>query len=79
MDENLPQVLATGFVPNPSLEHRLANNCAEVAACVRQLEGVADPAAEAAIIDRLVFYTVHTRTGDYFPPCENCAPWVPGQ
>jgi len=59
-------------LPDPSLEPWSATNCAEVAAYSRALSG-------GASFDDLTVWTVRTRTGEYFPPCDNCSTWLPGR
>ncbi|GEA87706.1 hypothetical protein CCE01nite_16550 [Cellulomonas cellasea] len=66
-------------MPTESVRPWPVNNCGEVAACTRQLEGVADIVEQRAILDRLKIITVFTRTGQVDPPCRNCEVWVPKQ
>ncbi|MFI2102919.1 RHS repeat-associated core domain-containing protein [Isoptericola sp. NPDC019693] len=74
-----PPAALNSRLPDPSLEPWAVNNCAEAAACTRMLEGITEIGEQAAMLDRLQIYTVRTKTGEFFPPCGNCATWVPGQ
>lgn len=65
-------------LPDPSREPWSTINCAEVAACSRQIDHLTDEQAQAAILDRLQVYTVRTRTGEFAAPCNNCSVWLPG-
>lgn len=59
------------LLPNPSLEPWRAANCGEVSACASALANGAD-------LPNLDIVTIRVRTGDIFPPSDNCASWVPG-
>ena len=74
-----PPAALKSRLPDPSLEPWAANNCAEVAACSRQLFGINDFRYQQTILERLEIFTVRTKTGEYAPPCSNCATWVPWQ
>jgi len=51
------------------------NNCSEVAACVRQLEGVSDIREQEEILNGIYGGTVYLRNGQRAAPCLNCGEW----
>ena len=59
------------LLPDPTREPWSATNCAEVAAASKALQS-------GARLEDLTFYTVRTKSGQYFPPCANCSTWLPG-
>ncbi|QGQ19903.1 hypothetical protein GC089_12605 [Cellulomonas sp. JZ18] len=63
-------------LPSESLHIWVVENCGEVAACTRQLDGVTDIVEQRAILDRLEMITVFTRGGMIAAPCNNCQRWV---
>jgi hypothetical protein len=70
-DLGAPPAGLEDLLPKPSLEPWSAWNCAEVAACGEALEG-------GTPLENLTVRAVRTRTGELFPPCDNCASWLPG-
>lgn len=66
----VPDVLKSRL-PNPTREPWSVTNCAKVAACSKAINAGAN-------LEDLVTYTVRTKTGEFFAPCENCKVWLPG-
>jgi hypothetical protein len=60
-----------GLLPSPSREPWAPWNCAEPAACSKAI-------ASGSNLQNLTVVTVRTRTGEVFPPCDNCSAWLPG-
>ena len=57
-------------LPAESVEEWSTTNCGEVSAASRAIEA-------GSRLEDLVIMTVRTRSGDVYPPCENCKKWLP--
>lgn len=65
----VPDSLASKL-PAESVEEWSTTNCGEVSAASRAIEA-------GSRLEDLVIMTVRTRSGDIYPPCENCKKWQP--